>query len=166
MYDFIWISERKYELNQKPFGSGGEGHVFSISGVPDRVVKIYKTGRTTKELEEKIILMVKRPTALSVLNQVAWSFDSVYDSSGSFIGFVVPKLDITDELSDIYVYPPKMGIIYQQKLVLVQNICVVIQEIHRVGYVFGDFNSRNIGINENTGAVAFFDTDSYHIVLN
>lgn len=75
------------------------------------------------------------------------------------------KLDITDELSDIYVYPPKSGITYQQKLVLAQNICAVIHEVHRAGYVFGDFNPRNIGINVNTGVVAFLDTDSYHIVL-
>ncbi len=160
------LNGRKYELNQKPFSSGGEGDVYSISGVSDRVVKIYKTSRVTKELEEKIKLMVKRPPSSSVLNQVAWPIDAVYDSTDSFCGFVMPKLDITDELSDIYVYPPKMGITYQQKLVLAQNICVVIHEVHRAGYVFGDFNPRNIGINANTGAVAFLDTDSYHIVLN
>ncbi len=104
------LNGRKYELNQKPFSSGGEGDVYSISGVSDRVVKIYKTSRVTKELEEKIKLMVKRPPSSSVLNQVAWPIDAVYDSTDSFCGFVMPKLDITDELSGIYVDPPRMGI--------------------------------------------------------
>ena len=117
-------------------------------------------------LEEKLKLIVQRPPSSSVLNQVAWPLDVVYDSSGSFCGCVMPKLDITHELNEGYVYPPRTGITYKQKLILAQNICVVIHEVHKAGYVFGDFKPRNIGVNLNTGAVAFLDTDSYHIVLD
>ena len=160
------LNGKQYQLDNKPLGSGGEGDIYAILGNSSQVVKIYKKSSTSQVLEEKLKLMVQRPPSSSVLKQVAWPLDVVYDSTGSFCGFVMPKLDITDELSDIYVYPPKSGITYQQKLVLAQNICVVIHEVHRAGYVFGDFNPRNIGINANTGAVAFLDTDSYHIVLN
>lgn len=160
------LNGRKYELNQKSFSRGGEGDVFQIAGVDDKVVKIYHQGHTSRELEEKIKLMVQKPPSSNILNQVAWPLDVVYDTSKQFRGFVMPKLDITNELNEVYVYPPKTGITYQQKLVLAQNICVVIHEVHRAGYVFGDFNPRNIGINLNTGAVAFLDTDSYHIVIS
>ena len=161
----VGVSGKKYEIEQKPFSSGGEGDIYAILGVDNQVIKVYKKDRVTRELENKINLMVRRPPSSNVLNQVAWPLDSVHDSAGVFCGFVMTKLDITDELSDIYVYPPKSGITYQQKLVLAQNICAVIHEVHRAGYVFGDFNPRNIGINVNTGVVAFLDTDSYHIVL-
>ncbi len=157
---------QQYQLDQKPFSSGGEGEIYRISGSNDRVVKVYKKGRAFEELEEKIKLMVKRPPSSSVLNQVAWPIDAVYDSTDSFCGFVMPKLDITVELGEVYVYPPRTGITYKQKLILAQNICAVIHEVHKTGYVFGDFNPRNIGINLNTGTVAFLDTDSYHIVID
>lgn len=160
------LREQQYQLDQKPFSSGGEGDVFRIAGVNDKVVKIYHQGHTSRELEEKIKLMVQKPPSSNILNQVAWPLDVVYDTSKQFRGFVMPKLDITNELNEVYVYPPKTGITYQQKLILAQNICVVIHEVHRAGYVFGDFNPRNIGINLNTGAVAFLDTDSYHIVIS
>ena len=160
------LQGKQYQLEQKPFSSGGEGAIYRIVGDSYRVVKVYLKGHVSKELEEKIKLMVNRPPSSSVLNQVAWPIDAVYDSTNTFCGFVMPKLDITAELSEVYVYPPRTGITYKQKLILAQNICVVIHEVHKAGYVFGDFNPRNIGINLNTGTVAFLDTDSYHIVIN
>ena len=160
------LQGKKYQLEQKPFSSGGEGEIYRIVGSNDRVVKVYLKDRSSSELEAKIKLMVNRPPSSSVLNLVAWPIDAVYDSANTFRGFVMPKLDITAELSEVYVYPPRTGITYRQKLILAQNICVVIHEVHKAGYVFGDFNPRNIGINLNTGAVAFLDTDSYHIVIN
>ena len=35
--------------------------------------------------------------------------------------------------------------------------------MHQAGYVFGDFNPRNIGLDKNTGLVSFLDTDTYHV---
>ena len=163
---FKGLNGKSYQLDSKPLGSGGEGDIYAISGNASQVVKIYKKSSTSQALEEKLKLMVQRPPSSSVLNQVAWPLDVVYDSSGSFCGFVMPKLDITHELNEVYVYPPRTGITYKQKLILAQNICVVIHEVHKAGYVFGDFNPRNIGVNLNTGAVAFLDTDSYHIVID
>ncbi len=160
------LNRKQYQLDSKPLGSGGEGDIYAISGNSSQVVKIYKKSSTSQVLEEKLKLMVQRPPSSSVLNQVAWPLDVVYDSAGPFCGFVMPKLDITNELNEVYVYPPRTGITYKQKLILAQNICVVIHEVHKAGYVFGDFNPRNIGVNLNTGAVAFLDTDSYHIVLD
>jgi serine/threonine protein kinase len=39
----------------------------------------------------------------------------------------------------------------------------VISAVHNAGYVFGDFNPRNIGVDISSGKVAFLDTDSYHV---
>ena len=147
-------------------GSGGEGDIYAVLDNPEQVVKVYKKFAISQDLEEKIKFMVRRPLSESVLNWVAWPIDMVYDPAGSFCGFVMPKLYITHELNDVYVYPPRIGITYKQKLILAQNICVVIHELHKVGYVLGDFNPRNIGVNLNSGAVAFLDTDSYHIVID
>ena len=160
------LNSEQYQLEQKPFSSGGEGDVYKIIGKNDRVAKIYHPDRITQELEEKIKYMAKKRPSSSILNQVAWPLEAVYDSNSRFRGFVMPKLDITASLGEIYVYPPRIGINYQQRLIIAQNICAVISEVHRAGYVFGDFNPNNIGVNLNTGYAYFLDTDSYHIVID
>lgn len=159
-------SGKTYALENKPFSSGGEGDVFRVVGDGAHVVKVYHTDKITKELEEKLRYMAQNPPSAGVLNQVAWPMDVLTNDRGQFAGFLMPKLDISAELGEIYVYPPRMKITYKEKLILAQNICAVIFEVHKAGYVFGDFNPCNIGVNLQTGKVAFLDTDSYHIVLN
>lgn len=153
-----------YRLDAKPFSSGGEGAVYGLTDVADRVVKLYHPDRISQELEQKLQIMASRPPSSAILSQVAWPLDLVYDLGRNFRGFVMPRLQITDELGAIYSYPPKRNISYQAKLIIAQNICAVISEVHRAGFVFGDFNPKNIGIDLNTCRVAFLDTDSYHIV--
>lgn len=155
-----------YLLEDKLFSSGGEGDIHRINGISDKVVKLYHRDRLTKELAQKIEYMVKKPPNSRVINRVAWPMDMIYDATGQFRGFVMPKLDITNELNEIYSYPPKTGITYDQKLSIAQNICHVINEVHESGYVFGDFNPSNIGINIQTGFAYFLDADSYHIVID
>ncbi len=161
--DLKGLTGQRYQLESKPFSSGGEGDVYGIVGSSNKVVKVYHQGLVTTELEEKLKIMVRRPPNSSILSQVAWPLDLVYDSYEYFCGFVMPRLSINAELNDIYGYPPRTNITYKQKLIIAQNICVVISEIHNAGYVLGDLNPINIGINMLTGAVAFLDTDSYHI---
>ena len=160
------LYNNSYQLENKPFSSGGEGDIYGIVGMRDRVVKVYHANCVTSELEQKLVMMTKRPPSSKVLTQVAWPIDVVYDQNRRFCGFVMPRLSINAELSEIYVYPPKTNITNQQKLIIGQNICAVISEVHKAGYIFGDFNPRNIGVDTNTGTVAFLDTDSYHIVLD
>ena len=152
----------KYRLDTTPIGSGGEGDIFHA--YITKVAKIYKPGAVTSELEKKLEIMIDSPPNESVLTQVAWPLDMVYDESGSCMGFIMPELNINAELSDIYKYPSALPISVHQKINIAQNICVVISEVHKAGYVFGDFNPRNIGLDKNTGLVSFLDTDTYHVV--
>lgn len=165
----IGLSGKKYKIESKPFSSGGEGDIYNVIGDKKHVIKVYHKDRISSELENKIRYMSKNPPESGVLNQVAWPIDALYDSSNTFVGFVMPRLDINAELGDVYVYPPskpESRIAYNYKLILAMNICTVINAVHSAGYIFGDFNPRNIGINMENGKVAFLDTDSYHIVLD
>jgi DNA-binding helix-hairpin-helix protein with protein kinase domain len=99
------------------------------------------------------------------LKQIAWPQDVFYDKSALFTGFIMEKLKITNELSDLYKYPSENNAVTTEgKIIVAYNIAFVISEIHNAGYIFGDFNPRNIGIDINKGLVAFLDTDSYHII--
>ena len=152
-----------YQLNPIPIGSGGEGDIFPVQGICNTVAKIYKPGVMTIELEEKLKVMVANPPNKAVFTQVAWPLDVLYDDSGQCRGFAMPRLNITHELGEIYKYPSRLPLSSRQKVNIAQNICVVISEVHKAGYVFGDFNPRNIGLDIYTGLVSFLDTDTYHV---
>lgn len=162
------LTGSKYQLDSSPLSSGGEGDIFVVTTTSGQVAKVYHADTITRspELEKKLTVMVKRPPSNTVLSQVAWPLDVLYDSNHIFCGFVMPKLNITDELLELYKYPAQKhkNITIKQKLIVAENICAVISEVHKAGYVFGDFNPRNIGVNMNNGTVAFLDTDSYHIL--
>lgn len=152
-----------YVLDNQPLASGGEGAIFKVQSSPGLVAKIYHSATPT--IERKISVMVSHPPAPKVAAQMAWPIDIVRDSSGQFKGFIMRKLDTTHELLSLYKYPPMeyAGITLRHKFIIAQNICTVISGVHKAGYVFGDFNPMNIGVNLRTGTIAFFDTDSYHI---
>ncbi|MFA0815523.1 MAG: hypothetical protein ACC608_07000 [Anaerofustis sp.] len=159
------LSGQQYLLEDKAFRCGGEGDIHPIPNHRDRLAKIYHAGYASEELEQKLKLMVCNPPNPKVLSQIAWPLDVLYDEQKTFVGFVMPKLDITDELIELYKYPSVRyrHITMKQKLIVAENICAVISGIHKAGYIFGDFNPHNIGVNLENGHVAFLDTDSYHI---
>ncbi len=152
-----------YQLDDQPLKSGGEGAIYTIANHPDKVAKIYHAEKLSSELEDKLIYMAQNPPDQSIMNQIAWPQDLLRNAMGDFVGFVMPKLSIDTDLMSIYAYPPKIPITCEQKVIIAINICIVISAIHKAGFVFGDFNPLNIGINLKTGHVAFLDTDSYHI---
>ena len=156
-------SGKTYDLISTPLATGGEGNIFAVQSEADKVAKIYHT--ITPALEKKISLMVKRPPSPSITKQLAWPLDVLRDHSGQFRGFVMTKLNITNELHELYKYPPMEfeGVTLKHKLIIAENICSVISGVHKAGYIFGDFNPMNIGVNLSDGTVAFFDTDTYHI---
>lgn len=90
--------------------------------------------------------------------------EALYDEKNCFCGFIMPKLNGTVTLQSFYEYPqtryPDLRVKY--KVIVAQNICVVLSELHAAGYVFGDFNPANIGVNPKTGEVAFYDMDTCH----
>ena len=108
--------------------------------------------------------MVDNPPNRRILSQVAWPLETLYDEYGYFCGFVMSKLEGTVTLQVLYEYPqvkyPDMRL--RNKVVVAQNICAVLSDLHEAGYIFGDFNPANIGVNPKNGEVAFFDMDTCH----
>jgi uncharacterized protein YegL len=161
----IGLSGTQYQLDSNLLSDGGEGKIYRVlSGLSKAVAKIYKTGVPTHELEEKLKYMVHHQPGSNVLNQVAWPIDVIYDTRKKFSGFIMPVLSIGNELGEIYRYPSTLKISVYQKIIIAQNICVIVSDIHNAGYVIGDFNPRNIGLDMNKGIVSFLDTDTYHVV--
>lgn len=161
---YYGLSGKQYNLEQKPISSGGEGNIYVVYGTTDLLAKIYHDKNLSLELKDKLTFMYQHPPTKDILTQIAWPIDVLFDSGKIFCGFIMNKLDTTHELQSIYKYPPAdlAGVTLYHKLIVAENICTVISEVHRAGYIFGDFNPMNIGVNINTGTVAFFDADTYH----
>ncbi|GHU29868.1 hypothetical protein FACS1894172_01890 [Spirochaetia bacterium] len=157
------FSGRNYQLESKAFNNGGEGEIFNILNYRGYIAKIYRT--VSKEKEMKLLFMHSKRPSQEILSQIAWPLDILYDND-RFCGFVANKLNTTGDLSSVYAYPPVQKIPIRKKVEIARNICSVIDDVHQPNYIFGDFNPRNIGVNIHTGTVAFFDTDSYHIILD
>ncbi len=163
-YQSIINSNKVYHTPQAPINSGGEGYIYPVNGDSTKVIKIYNDQSVSHEVERKLRVMNTSKLNPTLLKYLAWPIDLV-SLNGKFVGFVMPKLSQTIELSQLYRYPPdpKLKISLHQKLLVSQNICFVIHGVHQAGYVFGDFNPKNIGINSQNGYVSFFDTDSFHV---
>ncbi|MDR2546716.1 MAG: Ig-like domain-containing protein [Lachnospiraceae bacterium] len=154
-----------YELATKPIATGGEGEIFDVIGQSKLIAKIYLPGKTSLEKEKKLVRMVDFPPDKSVLSQIAWPQDVLYES-GQFVGFIMPKMDISEDLNVIYEYGssakyPHMT--WENRIIIAENLCAVLDSVHNAGHICGDFNPKNISVNPNTGHICFLDTDSYHI---
>lgn len=156
---------KQYRLPQSPIAQGSEGSVYNVYDNPEIVAKLYKNGFNTEEKERKLIIMVDNP----VRTQVSWPEDVLYDSNKNFVGVILPKLEIKEHLPAIYEYGTTAkysDMPWTDKIIVAKNICVVLDAIHRAGYVVGDFNPTNICVDPCTGKVVFVDTDSYHVEKN
>lgn len=163
--ELFGLKSSKYLLENTSFSGGGEGDIYNIIGLDDKCAKIYHSNIDLSETEAKLKVMLNSPPDSSVLSQIAWPLDLLYTVDHKFKGFIMPKIKVSDELIAVYEYPPTkyQKLTFEHKMMIAQNICAVIDAVHNAGFVFGDFNPNNIGVDMHTGHVAFWDTDSYHI---
>ena len=152
----------QYNLEVTPFAQGGEGQIFNISGHPDKVAKVYCLAKRTDLCEEKLTLMCNNPPDESVLIRIAWPVDILYES-GTFVGYVMPKFTNLIDIEAIFSLDIiEQSVSWPSCISIAKNLCAVIDELHRLGYVLGDFNPRNIKWDYN-GYAVLLAADSYHI---
>lgn len=151
-----------YIEDYKPLARGSKSTIYRVKNSNKIVAKIYS--EPTKELEEKLTYMSKNQPDKSAVVDMAWPLDILYNK-GAFCGFIMLKMEAETELGELYKFDlSKEPILtYLRRITIAINICEVISALHNVGYVLGDFNPANIGVNLNDGFVSFFDTDSYHV---
>ncbi|XMB66624.1 hypothetical protein RI065_10015 [Mycoplasmatota bacterium zrk1] len=154
-----------YQLEDKPFAKGGEGEVFEVIGNKDIVAKIYKNTSSNDSREKKVEEMVTRSIDSSLLKNVAWPKDLLYDGK-QFVGFVMKKMELNEELNVIYEYGPTVKYPHMDwsiKLTIAKNLCVMLNGLHGAGHICGDLNPKNIYVNPHTGFISLIDADSFHI---
>ena len=156
----------QYDLAERPLAAGGEGKIYAINEQPGLVAKLYLPGKASIDKERKLIKMVNEPPGKDVLTQIAWPQDVLYDRLGKFVGFTMPKLNTNEDLNVVYEYGSASkypNMLWENKIIIAQNLCAVLDSVHIAGHTVGDFNPKNISVDPKTGHIVFLDTDSYHI---
>ncbi len=151
------------DVNDTHFAKGGEGTVHDVVGNRNVVAKLYHKKGRTSEREKKILAMINKPPVGSVAKQIAWPSDILYTGAGEFVGFIMPRVSNTVELSSLYSNDKRNA--YQKKFYIqvAQNLCAVVDSVHGAGHVVGDLNHANIHVDPNTALVTLVDTDSYTV---
>ena len=151
----------------KQIANSGEGEVWetNLSGY---LAKIYHD--PTPARIEKLKVMLANPPADPMLKynhvSIAWPSDLLQDSVGKYLGFLMPAISDSKQLSSVYnprrrkrVAP---GFNWYYLHITALNTAWIIQEIHAKGYVLGDIKTENILVN-NRALVAVIDTDSFQV---
>lgn len=149
-----------YTVIEPALGKGGEGSVYSISGMPDYVLKVFKDDKRTETRHRKLLTMIATTLSPSAMQQITWPIDVVYQN-GQFVGYVMPAIKNNEDLN--VMYSDKYICTLSEKITIAKNLCAAINAVHNAGQVCGDLNPKNIGVDPQSARVTLVDTDSYHI---
>lgn len=150
----------------RELGRGGQGAVFTVTGRPDMVAKIYLTlpdHQTSRKLDA--LAQASDPQLLSVS---AWPQVVLKDSSNRVHGFVMPLVNESDfkELHMLYRLAARRTHFpdadWRFLVHVARNVARGFAVIHRHGHVMGDVSPRNVMVSKQ-GVVRFIDTDSFQI---
>lgn len=147
--------------------NSGEGEVWETN-LNGYLAKIYH--QATTERIEKLKVMLANPPVDPMISfnhiSIAWPKELLKDSNGNYVGFLMPAIRNSQQLSSIYnpSEPKKIapGFNWYHLHVTALNLAWIIQEIHAKGYVLGDIKTENILVNDRA-LVAVIDTDSFQV---
>ncbi len=153
----------------------GEGTIHEVVGRPDRVAKIFHSDlKDLPAKRAKVASMAASPPEGAVQSDgfvvLTWPLD-VVDGDG-VTGYVMSRVDTsnaveihsvsnpTDRMSPLPTAPQWTPHVKWHHLVSVAaNLCLAVETVHKVDAVIGDFQERNILVNDTT-RVTLVDCDS------
>ena len=151
----------------KQIADSGEGKVWETN-IKGYLAKIYHD--PTPARIAKLKVMLANPPADPMLNHnhvsIAWVSDLLKDNNGKYLGFLMPAIKNSKQLSSIC--NPKRrkkvapGFNWYYLHVTALNAAWIIQSIHAKGYVLGDIKLENILVNPRA-MTAVIDTDSFQV---
>lgn len=157
------------DLRDPCLGKGGEGSVFLIEGYEDRVAKIYEHAEPHRLKVEAMASIGDEVAAIGALSNVAWPLAALYADARqeTFVGFGMCRIEGGLSLGEAYEFPPsdKSDMSLRQRISYLINLASLVDGLHSIGQIVGDFNSNNIRLLES-GAVGLIDADSFHVCID
>lgn len=165
----------RISLGQK-IGSGASGDIYRISGIANTVAKLYRDRSDLSHYDGKILEMLQRPPNIrpilhsgQIYNQIAWPQASLRDNNGSFVGFIMPEIDMgtATELEHILQRAVrrqrKLPEFYGGRVLLAANLASVMAELHLLSHYFIDMKPINIRFYPQNWYLAIIDTDGFSV---
>lgn len=136
---------RLYFVNE-----GREGTIYRLPNSP-KVVKIFSNPVWKKTGIDHLLHLPNR-----LPKQLIFPQERVYFGS-EFIGYVMDEVKVKDSF---FIWLAKSQIT-ESGLTTFRELIKLIEYIHQLGLVVGDFNEDNIFL-DDTGKIVFIDTDGWH----
>lgn len=183
MTQYFKKNKTAIHLETAPFASGGEGAVHRILNMSGYCAKIYHPDQLTKKKEKKIEYLINNFSyqQLSDKALICWPVDLVYNTTGKFVGFIMPlsfqnsielyeivTLKIRNNLDNKWKKKFDRNTIdgIQNRLKVCVNIAIALHTLHSTRhYVLVDFKPQNILITTD-GRVSITDMDSIQVFNN
>lgn len=159
---------QRIKLSQAYIGRGGEAKVFRTSN-PNLAAKIYNSFK--QERIDKLQIMLDNRPHDPMLHKghvsIAWPQDILKNSSGEYVGFLMPIVDKGETLINIY-NPQRRAKLaanfnWHYLHVTAQNIASIIEALHDKNYIVGDIKDDNFLVNSQA-LVSIIDTDSFQVL--
>lgn len=158
-------------------GSGGEGYVYRIQGMPGKAGKIYSPGRygTEERLKKKerhirALIRSRIPSRLEDVLVCTIPESCLYrDEEGKeFAGLLMPETEGPFKIYDVLRETPERNrffpdLDYRGMIAVAYNLAEAVDFLHRHGVVVGDMNYSNIAVNTD-GTVCLTDADSFDVL--
>jgi len=142
---------------------GGEGVVYSIAGVNDRVAKVYLKAPTERKIA-KLRAMTATP-ADGLAKIAAWPLDIV-NEGGKVKGFVMPRLGGHEDVHELYSPKSRANSFPEADFRFIthvaSNVARAFAQVHAAGYVIGDVNHAHLLVAKDA-RVALIDCDSFQV---
>jgi len=155
--------------------AGGFGAVYSVSGVPTEIAKVFNKPAPQKgpvdgvsaDLAEKLRHMIANPPRSVGPDDLAWPLRLVESRDGQIVGYTMRRMPgqelakYTLQNRDLWLYKPS----YREVVTFLAEVARIVATLHEEGYVVGDLSPKNIFLEHKPrkGAIHFIDTDSFQL---
>ena len=161
-------SHRPLELGGALF-EGGEGVIWTVSGLPGSLAKLYRPGKRTSK-ETKLAWMAANPPAdpgkAGGQAALAWPETLLYESDGCFAGYMMPHIPNATTL--LHVLNPRLrtrtlpAFDWRYLHRAARNLAGALRAVHAQDYVIGDLNETNVLV-APSALVTLIDADSFQV---
>jgi DNA-binding helix-hairpin-helix protein with protein kinase domain len=153
----------------------GEGTIYEVVGHPEWVAKVFHAGPEVGVKRDKVVGMIASPPAGAVQGDgfvvLTWPVH-VLAGADATVGYVMPRVDTSDAVEIHKVSNPSdrlaplpgapqwtRHVSWAHLVNIAANLCLAVDAVHHVDAVIGDFQERNILVNDTT-RVTLVDCDS------
>lgn len=164
-----WYDQRGQRLVLgRELGTGGEGAVFAIDGMPTAVAKVYHKPPPPDKARK--LQLMSSLAERQILEIAAWPQATLHATPGSPVqGLVMPKVQSGSEIHELYSPAHRRSRFpeadWRFLMRTARNCAGAFGRLHKYGIVIGDVNQGNLFVTKQA-MISLIDCDSFQFQCN